>query len=326
MDRRSKVAITGSSGLLGREVVRQFRSSCPGAEILGIDVVPPNNKTWGEECPDQFQKVDITVATDVEGALESFLPDTVIHLAFIVDPMRDTKKMRKINIDGTKHVLQACAKLKVNALLVASSASAYGAWSTNPPSIPETQPVKPHPDYQYASEKAEIDVMTQNFAKDNPDMLVSLVRPCIVLGPNINNFIARSLLDPVQMEVWGSTCSLQFVDVEDVAGAILSILLKKARGPFNVAPPDALTRAQIAAPNNVVTLPYYLLWVILFFCWWLEVGPKDAPPGILDFSYYPWVVDPKRLTDELGFRFKYSSAQTLANWKAKMAGVAKKDN
>jgi len=316
-----KVAITGSSGLLGRTLIFQLKTEVPDATILGLDIVPPNKDKFPPfECPHNFAKVDITNPHSIEDAFSSFKPTVLIHLAFIVDPMRDHQLQRKINVGGTQNVLQAAAKFGVKQLLVASSATAYGAWPTNPLPIKEGWPIQASPAYQYAAEKAEIDLYATQFAAAHPSILVSIIRPCIILGPNINNFIGEGLLLPIHIKIWGAHSPLQFVDVEDVAAAVLTIIKAKASGPFNVAPLDYLTDDQMSAnsPKPSVTIPYWLLYVIIYIMWFVGASQVRAPPSILEFSYYPWVVQPKRLTEELNFKFKHSSEASLRKWIAVM--------
>jgi hypothetical protein len=51
---------------------------------------------------------------------------------------------------------------------------------------------------------------------------------------------------------------------------------------------------------------------IITTCWWgLRLPGFEFPPGLLYFLRHPWVVAPRRLERELGFRFQYSSRDTL---------------
>ncbi len=46
------------------------------------------------------------------GTLESFAPDTIIHSAFIFQPMRDEWKMHRINMEGGRHLFEAVGVIR----------------------------------------------------------------------------------------------------------------------------------------------------------------------------------------------------------------------
>src|SRR5690242_5937854 len=51
------------------------------------------------------------------------------------------------------------------------------------------------------------------------------IRPCIILGPGVNNFLSDSILKSGKWSLWmGNDAPLQFVHEVDVARAILTIL------------------------------------------------------------------------------------------------------
>ncbi len=99
-----RLAITGSSGYYGRKLIEHVRRVSPGTQVLGIDAVAPRDNT-----PHEFFQADIRHA-DVRMTLATFRPDTIVHLAFVVNPIRDTRLMSDINIGGTNNVLRRCER------------------------------------------------------------------------------------------------------------------------------------------------------------------------------------------------------------------------
>jgi nucleoside-diphosphate-sugar epimerase len=97
----ARIAITGSSGLYGRALLRAIRRGLPGARVLGIDRGPA-----GAGMPDEFRQGDVRDRA-IAGWLREFRADTVVHLAFAVDPGRDERTMHAVNVDGTRTVLGA---------------------------------------------------------------------------------------------------------------------------------------------------------------------------------------------------------------------------
>jgi nucleoside-diphosphate-sugar epimerase len=80
-----------------------------------------------------FHGLDITDGVAVSVAMREHAPQTVIHLAAVVSPpcYRNPDMARSVNVDGTRHLVDAALELPVQpAFLFASSAGIYG--SRNP--------------------------------------------------------------------------------------------------------------------------------------------------------------------------------------------------
>lgn len=304
----ARIAITGSSGLYGRSLIREIRRSLPDARILGIDC-----RTATGDQPDDFWEGDICDPRMAD-AVGGFRPDTVIHLAYAVQPGRDIAAMRSANVDGTRRLLDAAASHVTRRVLVASSATVYGAWPDNPPRCDESTPLRPRPDYYYSEHKGHVERLVQEFATARPEIAVSWTRPTIITGPGVKNFLSDIFLNmPVVFLPDGNDTPLQFVHQDDLARATLAILMASARGAFNVAPADVVTHRQIADLLGVaaVSMPFFLMAGMSRLWWTLRLPWFTTPPGLISYSRYPWVMSSERLQRELGFTFEYSSNQSF---------------
>ena len=99
---------------------------------------------------------DLTDADAVAAAMERHRPDAIVHLAAIVSPpsYRNPRLARKVNVDGTRHLVEAARALNDPPLFVfASSAAVYG--SRNPYRQPEriTGDTPVNPIDQYGEDK-----------------------------------------------------------------------------------------------------------------------------------------------------------------------------
>jgi UDP-glucose 4-epimerase len=304
----ARIAITGSSGLYGRAIIRELRRSLPAAVVLGIDRLADDRQP-----PDEFWQGDIRSAGMVE-AVRHFGADTVVHLAYAVQPGRDGREMRETNIDGTRRILAAAAACDAARVLVASSATVYGAWPDNPPCCDESTPLRPRPDYYYSEHKGHVERLVAEFADEHPRIAVSWTRPTIICGPGVKNFLSDFFLNmPFLLLPDGADTPLQFVHEEDLARATLAILSQGARGPFNVAPDDALTHRQIARLLGVPAfpMPFFVMNGIGRVWWTLRLPWLSTPPGLAHYVRHPWVMTSERLKRELGFEFAYSSSQAF---------------
>jgi len=304
-----RIAITGSSGLCGRSLVRAIRKNLPEATTLGIDVAAACT-----DAPDEFVRADIRDGT-LESVLARFRPDTVVHLAFMVEPCRDLRRMREVNIAGTERVLAATTAVGVRCLLVSSSATVYGPWPEHAVPCTEDAPLRPLEKFTYAAHKAEVEAMLLEFAAQHPDIAVSWVRPAIVCGRGEKNFLSDIFLTvPFMVLPGGADTPLQFVHTDDLANATLAILAADGRGPFNVAPPDWLTQRDLAAMMGIraVRMPAWLVAMAARVWWSLRLPWIRTPPGLAAYLRHPWLVDPSRLSREGGFVCAHSSREAFA--------------
>lgn len=179
-----------------------------------------------------------------------------------MNPIRDTKLMHDINVNGTKNVFEAVRAIRPQRFLMASSATAYGAWPGNPVPIPEDWPIRACAEFQYSANKAALEAEIKTLHDELPDVAVAWTR---------------------------------------------------ARGPFNVGPPDCLPLTKLAKLTNrrAISLPYWSMKMATTIWWGLRLPIFDVPPSLHHFSRYPWVVSPARLQNDFGFQFRYSCEETL---------------
>jgi len=303
-----KLAITGSSGYLGSTLVEYFHRTRQAATILGVDVREPE-----QASPDTFIQMDVR-SPELGDAIREFRPDTVIHSAFAFQPMRDEREMHEINVGGSRNVLRAVGEQRPERLLVVSSATAYGAWPDNPVPMDESWPLRARREFQYAADKTEVEELVSKFADENKDIAVSCVRPCVIGGPNMENYLKRFIFGmPFMVLIDGYDTPMQFVHEEDVAAAIDIILRNNARGAFNVAPPDWLHISDIARETGrrALRLPFWLVYAVHWLSWAVHLVNHESPAGFLYFVRYPWVIAPTRLDTELGYQFRFTSLETL---------------
>jgi UDP-glucose 4-epimerase len=303
-----KYVITGGSGYIGGRLI-ELLSQQEDNEILNLDVRPPaipRPRT-------RFQRMDIR-DRGIRSLLESERPDALVHLAFVLNPIRDEHKMYDIDVNGTQNVLDAASAAGVAHLLVASSTTAYGAWPDNPVPLTEDDPVRGMPNYEYARDKTEIDRLCQLWAAQHPDRQMTIVRPTIVFGPNVNNYIVRYWQNsPFVALVDGVDLDWQFVHEEDVVDAISRLLLERRAGIFNLTADGTIKLSECAAIAGLKTraIPYKVQRRIARTMWRMRIPRMEAPPGQIEFVRYPWIASNEKLKAELGWTPRYTSRETF---------------
>ena len=138
----------------------------------------------------EVERVDVRDRDAVRAVLERSGADALIHLTFILNPAHDEHFMYDVDVNGAS-VLEAAAAAGASQLLVASSSTAYGAFPDNPVPLTEGDPVRGVSAFAYARDKTESDRLCQLWAAAHPDRVMTIVRPCIVFGPSVDNYLVR---------------------------------------------------------------------------------------------------------------------------------------
>jgi UDP-glucose 4-epimerase len=295
-----RYVITGGSGYIGSRLTEILGAREETDRIVNLDVRPPA----GPRGKASFVGGDVRDFAAIRDLLGREQPDALVHLAFLLNPIRDEARMYDIDVNGTQAVLRAAGEAGTQQVLVTSSATAYGAFPDNPKPIAEDWPVRGQPDYSYARHKAEADRLCQLWALEHPDRVMTIVRPSIVFGPNVDNYISRSWENSAFMPIMdGVDEEFQLVHEDDLVSAIAGLLDAKASGAFNVAGDGTLRWGESARMVGLKTREMSLKAVrrIYAVAWALHAPRVEAPPGNLNFVRHPWVVSNEKLKATIGW-------------------------
>ncbi len=305
----SVVAVTGCSGYIGSRLLHFMDRSDKVEKILGIDLNPPRYQSAKMD----FHRLDIRdprltnlfVLNEVR---------TVVHLAFIVNPLRNERLMHDIDVNGTRNVLAATAACGARHLVVASSSSAFGAFPDNPEWLTEKDHPRRMPNYTYASDKYEVEMICRLFKDDHPEIKQAIVRPCIVVGPNVDNYLSRFILRlPFFPAVGDSRPELQFVHEDDVAEVFMRVLELEAEGFFHACGEGTVSPEEVAemAGKRIVSLPPFLAYPMVELLWRLHAPLIEGPSGMLDFIRYRWTISGEWTKEALGLGPRMSSRDAV---------------
>ena len=212
-----KIAITGGSGEIGGFTIQHFLEQ--GHEVRNLDLQEPENSF----CP--FRPVDITDAEAMEKALQGV--DAVLHLAAIIYPQQMAgHRLYQINHLGTWNVLDACAKLSIHRIALASSFHAVGL-SYNPPRrfdyFPMDEAHPSRPDEAYGLSKLNNESLADGFSRRFPEMRISSLRyPAVYTPRQYPQGPEKSGLAITSLWTWA--------DIRDIARANLLALEVPGRG------------------------------------------------------------------------------------------------
>jgi UDP-glucose 4-epimerase len=300
--------ITGGSGYIGSRLVELLSRRDDTETVVICDVRPPRVHRPRTE----FVKLDVRDREAVRATLERSRADALVHLAFLLDPIHDESLMYDIDVNGTHNVLEAAAAAGTQQVLVTSSAVAYGAFPDNPEPLTEADPVRGVASYSYARDKTESDRLCQLWAERHPDRTMTIVRPCIVLGPNVDNSLVRLWTKaPAQFDMGNLDGHIQFVHEDDVVEAISRLLDGSHGGAFNVAGDGLMTYRECAELIGlpIRKIPVKVLRALASTSWRLRVA--EAPAGQIEFGLYPWIVSNDKLKTTLGWGPKHDTRSTF---------------
>ncbi len=160
-----RILLTGASGTVGLEVLKQLIKEKPDVELIVFDLKTKKSKKLFKPYKDKITVVygDISNIKDVESVCKGI--DVVIHLAAIIPPLADLKPelAYKVNALGTRNLIAALEKHSPNAFLIySSSISVYGD-RLKTPMIKVSDPLHPSKGDEYARTK----IMAEEFIKNS---------------------------------------------------------------------------------------------------------------------------------------------------------------
>lgn len=300
-----KVAVTGASGYLGKVLLPMLEADESVEKIVTIDKIEPpkSPKTI-------FVKRDVRDASLVDD-LKGY--DSLVHLAFIVMPIRSEKETDSINVEGSRNVFYQSARAGIKNIVHLSSVASYGAWSDNPVPLYEDAPLRPMRSFYYSRTKGAVEFLLDEFERIYPEIRVVRLRPCIFVGPKINNMMVE-FVSRKRIPVLKGKCEplIQFVWDEDVANAIVLALKRDVRGAFNLAGDNPLTMDKLAEllGAETVPIPYTLAYLGMKIAWALRLH-KYSHAGWLEVARYPIIVNCDKAKRELGWCPSLDSAGAI---------------
>jgi UDP-glucose 4-epimerase len=311
---RRQVLITGSAGFLGEATLDRVTAMDESILAVAMDTVQSQGPA-GETR--RFISVVHDIREPMDAILASYDIDTVVHLAFELQPKRDETESHDVNVDATSQLLSACSKAGVRQIVYLSSATVYGASEKYTKPFVETDPVNPVTDFSYSEQKVEAEKLLLKYADDHPDCAVSILRGCVVMGPDAHNFIAESLGMRVLPVPAGANPEMQFLHIEDYKSAIEAVLTQRPRGIFNIAGTGTMKWREMVdlAGGKAISAPAGLLKGVVEASWKLHLQNRSSSAG-LAFIQYPWLVSTEKMASELGWVAKHSSREALESWAA----------
>ncbi|HKA32559.1 MAG TPA: NAD(P)-dependent oxidoreductase [Candidatus Binatia bacterium] len=232
----AKIVVTGGSGMLGTEVIRELLAH--GFDVLSVDRAAPKQDVCASAIVDLTREDEVTEA--LRGA------DGAVHLGAYQAPgiVSDPQTFSN-NTTASYNVLHAAAANGARRVVLASSTAAFGFLYARKPFAPDYLPLDENhpcrPQDPYGLSKVVAEATADAFVRVYDLAVVSLRFPGVNFEPDFHGFAERFQDPGVKLgRVWS------YIDARDAAAACRLGLETPRRGH---------TVLVAAAPTSTVAEP-----------------------------------------------------------------------
>ena len=296
-----KVLVTGVAGKLGRLVGRELVKA--GHAMLGVDRRP-----WADapEGVTMFQ-ADIR-KRPAEDVFRTERPDAVVHMATVTHLMQRSPDRFRINLQGTRAIVEYCDRYDVKQMIFCGRHTYYGAQPDSPLYHSEDEPPMGIHNFAELADLVAADLFAGSALWRYPELDTAVLRVCYTLGPNRHGTLAAFLKGPRVPTVLGFDPLFHFMHERDVARAIVTALEKRVRGVFNVSGPPPVPLSVIIRETGRVAFPVPepLMNVTLG-----RFGLPKLPRGAIDHLKFPIVIDSSAFQKATGFVHEHDEQETM---------------
>lgn len=229
------ILITGVNGFIGRALWNHFKDQRSPLKVFGIDLQMPNPEPHLLVC-------DLSNQRQFRKILDRVRPDVIFHLAG--GRPADENMLWQVNFIPTKTLLDVVAELKSVSpcIIIPGSAAEYGKVKT--PRRPVAETFQPQPLAWYGFVKYMQTSLGLMYARKGLDVRIARIFNIGGYGTPaslaLGNFAGRIVRiergeEPPLLKVGQLSGQRDFVDIEDVCGALWAIARKGKKGEvYNV--------------------------------------------------------------------------------------------
>ncbi|HSF59323.1 MAG TPA: NAD-dependent epimerase/dehydratase family protein [Candidatus Binatia bacterium] len=320
-----KSLVTGGAGYFGDLLTRKLLQRGYFVRILDINL-PVDNYPGTEVA-----QADIRDPDSVLSACEGI--DVVFHNAAQVAIAINKALLWSVNRDGTKNLLESCARHAVKKVIYTSTSAVYGIPKVNP----VTEEASLAPVEEYGRAKLAGETLCREFERNGLD--VSIIRPCTIMGHGrlgIFQILFEWIHEGKNIPVLNDgKNTYQFVHADDLAEACIQASTLKGSDVFNCGADRFGTMREAlqhlcnyaGTGSKVKSLPMWPMMAAMNLSGALGISPLSAyHASMYGRSFY---FDIGKARAKLGWSPRYSNDEMfvesyewyLANRTAVLAGT-----
>jgi UDP-glucose 4-epimerase len=308
MSERRRILVTGLSTYWGGRLAQALEQNPDVEAIVGVDSQDPTR----ELARTEFVRVSNQHAL-IRRIVRAAEIDTVIDTRLVVDSAVTSPRLaHENNVIGTLNILAACSSpdSPVRKLVFKSSSHYYGTGQDDPAFFTEDMRRTHAPRTPLKRDIVEAETAVEDFRDKNPDVTVTRLRFCNVLGPDIMTSHARLLSLPAVPMIAGFDPRYQFIHVDDVVGALEFAVEHDVPGVYNVAPDGVLALSEVIGILGRHPLPVLPPWGTATAASLLRRAGINLPPEMLLQLRYGRGLDNRRMK-AAGFSYRCTTRETV---------------
>ncbi|NOZ20828.1 MAG: NAD-dependent epimerase/dehydratase family protein [Planctomycetes bacterium] len=215
--------VTGATGMVGSHLVERLVSE-------GYQVRALVRETSHTRFLEQIDGVELFTG-DLAGDADRFKPmvegmEYIFHIGANVDDWGDRDEMVRINVDGLRHLMDACDTNTLKRFVFVGSMAVLGMGTQD--NLDESAPYV-HTGDNYNYTKIEAETLAMNYAKEK-DFPIVVIRPPYIYGPRDRQFFPRvctALRDGIFKYIGDGNNPFELVYALNVVEALLLAATKK---------------------------------------------------------------------------------------------------
>lgn len=307
-----KILIIGIAGGLAQMTARLILTAHPDWEIIGIDSrdiakVPPLKGLTTIEL--KYSRGNF------ENLFRTHHFQSVYHLGRISHSSNTHNVLAKrieLSVMGTNRILELCERSDVKKVIILSTFHVYGALPDNSIFLTEEAPLRASMKHPELRDVIEMDQICTNWMWKNQNNISTVVlRPCNIIGSQIQNAMTRFLAGPIALSPADYNPFFQFIHEFDMAQVLYKVLTDVPTGTYNVAGDDfiALREALKVVGTKGIPFPMVLAGGLNSVLKKLNI---DVPDYLLDYLKFSCLISNHELKKHLGPEFmRFSINESL---------------
>ncbi len=309
MTNPKKILIIGIAGGLAQMTARLILTEHPNWEIVGIDSRNVNNVPALKGLTALNLKYS---RGNFENLFRTHHFDIVYHLGRISHSSNEQNVLAKridLSVMGTNRILDLCERSHVKKVIILSTFHVYGALPDNSIFLGEDAPLRASIRHPELRDVIEMDQICTNWMWKNQNSISTVVlRPCNIIGTQIQNAMTRFLSGPVALSPLDYNPFFQFIHEFDMAHVLYQSLEKLPTGTYNVAGSDfiSLREALKIVDTRGVPFPMVLAGGLNEMLKKLNI---NVPDYLLDYLKFSCLISNTELKKHLGPQFLRFSIQ-----------------
>jgi UDP-glucose 4-epimerase len=294
---KKTVLVTGAAGALAKRVIARLHGRY---NVVAVDF----RRKVETDAGIPSYKVEM----EKRGFEDIFLNhkiDAVLHIGRIFAHESSRDRRYNANVLGAKKLFELCKKYGVGQVLIHSTYYVYGASAYNPALLDESHPLKASEVTMDLVDSVELESLANIYLWKHPELHITILRPCNVLGPGVRNSMSLLLSHTFTPVLLGFSPMMQFLHVDDMADALVLAFEQNKPGIYNVAPDDYIPYQRAVEECGCKKLPIpgippvvpklmssLLNWGAFF------------PPYLINYFKYPVILDGRLFNETFGWKPK----------------------